>query len=117
MKQLSDMPKPGLSVKIGNNLARELIFDDIMHVYWTDSKIVLGYINNDAKTFHILLLTTYKRSVSVHHLLTGDMIERQTTQLTQLLKVWMCSTYTEHYVVEWTGVCKLESVISSCLGY
>ena len=39
------------SIKIGNYLARELTYDDIRHVYWTDSRIILGYVNKDTKTF------------------------------------------------------------------
>ena len=44
-----------LSVKVGTYLAKELTYEDITHVYWTDNKIVIGYINNDAKRFHIFV--------------------------------------------------------------
>jgi len=42
-----------VSVKIGNFLCKELKFDEIKNVFWTDSNVVLGYINNDSKRFHI----------------------------------------------------------------
>ena len=34
--------------KMGGVLLKELEFDQIKETYWTDSKTVLGYINNDA---------------------------------------------------------------------
>ena len=58
-----------LSVKIGNYLARELTYDDIRHVHWTDSKIVLSYINNDAKKFHIFV---DNRIQEIHERLSPD---------------------------------------------
>jgi hypothetical protein len=36
-------------------LHKELNYEEIIDVYWTDSKVVLGYINNDAKRFHIFV--------------------------------------------------------------
>ena len=43
-----------LSVKISKLLAPA--FDDIdERYYWTDSKIVLSYLNNDVKRFHIFV--------------------------------------------------------------
>ena len=36
-------------------LHRELNYEGIVDVFWTDSKVVLGYINNEAKRFHIFV--------------------------------------------------------------
>ena len=42
-----------VAVKISAVLKRELSYEDIQEVFWTDSKVVLGYINNDSKRFHV----------------------------------------------------------------
>ncbi len=44
-----------VSVKVSTMLHKELNYEEIIDVYWTDSKVVLGYINNDAKRFHIFV--------------------------------------------------------------
>ena len=41
--------------KMGGVLLKELEFDQIKETYWTDSKTVLGYINNDARRFHVFV--------------------------------------------------------------
>ncbi|KAJ8345841.1 hypothetical protein SKAU_G00300340 [Synaphobranchus kaupii] len=41
-----------VSVKISDMLKEELGFPDAKEVFWTDSKVVLGYINNEARRFH-----------------------------------------------------------------
>ena len=43
------------SVKISELLNRELTYSNIKNVYWTDSKVVLGYIGNEAKRFHVFV--------------------------------------------------------------
>lgn len=42
-----------LSVRTASMLQQELDYQSISHVYWTDSKVVLGYISNEAKRFHV----------------------------------------------------------------
>ncbi|XP_013409151.1 uncharacterized protein LOC106172795 [Lingula anatina] len=44
-----------MSIKVETFLAKELVYEDITHVYWTDSKVVLGDVNNDAKRFHVFV--------------------------------------------------------------
>ena len=44
-----------VSVKIRNLLISELKHTVTREVFWTDSKITLGYINNDAKRFHVFV--------------------------------------------------------------
>ena len=50
----SELIAAHLSVKISKLLAP--VFDDIDEIYyWTDSKIVLSYLNNVVKRFHIFV--------------------------------------------------------------
>jgi hypothetical protein len=44
-----------VSVKVSTLLNSELEMDGIVNFYWTDSKIVLGYINNDVRRFKIFV--------------------------------------------------------------
>lgn len=46
-----------LSVKIGSSLEQELDFKglSLSHFYWTDSKVVLGYLSNEARRFHVFV--------------------------------------------------------------
>ena len=43
------------SIKVGSLLEQELQYLNLEHVFWTDSKVVLGYINNESKSFHIFV--------------------------------------------------------------
>ena len=36
-------------------LHKELDYNKIVDVYWTDSKVVLGYLNNEARRFHVFV--------------------------------------------------------------
>ena len=56
------LTKPGLqlmaavtSVKISNLLRKELQHDKCEEYYWTDSQIVLAYIQNNTTRFHIFI--------------------------------------------------------------
>lgn len=42
-----------LSVKVSLFLKRELNLPIDREYFWTDSKVVLGYINNEARRFHV----------------------------------------------------------------
>ena len=44
-----------LSVKVAKFLEDQLQYDSIQHHFWTDSKIVLAYISNKAKKFHVFV--------------------------------------------------------------
>lgn len=44
-----------VATRTGDLLKRELELDVIGEYYWTDSKVVLGYINNDARRFHVFV--------------------------------------------------------------
>ena len=58
------------SIKISNLLHEELMYEpSLEHVFWTDSQVVLGYINNETKAFHIFVSNRIQsiRNDSVTH--------------------------------------------------
>ena len=44
-----------LSTKVSDLLRRELAYDNIRQVFWTDSDVVLGYISDNARRFHVFV--------------------------------------------------------------
>lgn len=44
-----------LSLNISLLLRQKLDYNDINDYFWTDSPVVLGYINNKAKKFHVFV--------------------------------------------------------------
>lgn len=44
-----------ISVKTSTILQRELEYREVKEVFWTDSKVVIGYISNDARRFHVFV--------------------------------------------------------------
>ncbi|KAL5011234.1 hypothetical protein ScPMuIL_011683 [Solemya velum] len=44
-----------VSVKMSNMLRAEMNLKDVKEYFWIDSQIVLGYINNDARRFHVFV--------------------------------------------------------------
>lgn len=42
-------------------LRNDLDIDDLQGYFWTDSKVVLGYINNDARRFHVFVANRIQR--------------------------------------------------------
>lgn len=42
-------------------LRKELEIDGLQEYFWTDSKVVLGYLNNDAKRFHVFVANRIQR--------------------------------------------------------
>ena len=44
-----------LAVRISLMIDKELQYSDVRHFYYTDSKVVLGYINNSTKRFHVFV--------------------------------------------------------------
>ena len=43
------------AAKVATFLKYELDYDNVTNYFWTDSKVVLGYIRNEAKRFHIFV--------------------------------------------------------------
>ena len=44
-----------VAVKVSSVLESELNFSSVTHCFWTDSKVVLGYIANETKRFHVFV--------------------------------------------------------------
>jgi hypothetical protein len=44
-----------VSVKISDILRTEMTYENVQEYFWTDSKVVLGYIANDARRFHVFV--------------------------------------------------------------
>ncbi|XP_054872902.1 uncharacterized protein LOC111584426 [Amphiprion ocellaris] len=41
-----------VAVAVSDMLKEELVYGDVEEFFWTDSKVVLGYLNNEARRFH-----------------------------------------------------------------
>ena len=56
LKQLTvprlELAAATVSAKMSEFLHQELHYTDVKEYFWTDSKIVLGYVNNEARRFH-----------------------------------------------------------------
>jgi hypothetical protein len=63
-----------LSIRIANLLKKELEMQPIVEFFYTDSKVVLGYINNDCKRFHTYVanriqeIHTFSQPDQWHHI-------------------------------------------------
>ena len=44
-----------VSVRVSNTLRQELQYERVEEIFWTDSKVMLGYIRNDSKRFHVFV--------------------------------------------------------------
>ena len=44
-----------LSVKVAKFLEKEMHYTNMKHVFWCDSKVVLGYIKNESRRFHMFV--------------------------------------------------------------
>ena len=44
-----------VSTRVSSVLQQELDYKGVKEVFWTDSQVVLGYIRNDARCFHVFL--------------------------------------------------------------
>ena len=44
-----------MSVKVSAMLREGLEYDEITEVFYTDSQVVLGYIKNEARRFHVFV--------------------------------------------------------------
>ena len=44
-----------VSVRVNSLLQCELEYAEATHVFWTDSRVVLGYISNESKRFHVFV--------------------------------------------------------------
>ncbi len=44
-----------VSVKVSEQLRKELEYDEMVEHFWTDCKVVLGYITNEVRRFHVFV--------------------------------------------------------------
>ena len=44
-----------VSVRVSEMLRQELQYEGVQEIFWADSKVVLGYIKNDPKRFHVFV--------------------------------------------------------------
>ena len=42
-----------VSVRVASVLKKELDYEELQDLYWTDSKVVLGFISNESRRFHV----------------------------------------------------------------
>ncbi|MEE9353165.1 MAG: hypothetical protein V3U94_01940, partial [Candidatus Thorarchaeota archaeon] len=67
-----------VSAKVSRVLVEELEYDHVQYYFWTDSKIVLGYIRNEARRFHTFVSNRVQRihdctdSSQWRHISTND---------------------------------------------
>ncbi|XP_067945018.1 uncharacterized protein [Watersipora subatra] len=68
-----------LSAKIAHNLKAELKLANVTkEVFWTDSKVVLGYIHNEARRFHVYVANRVQQICNIttvdqwHHISTNS---------------------------------------------
>lgn len=50
-----------VAVRTSDQLRKELELEEAMEVFWTDSKVVLGYVNNEARRFHVFVANRIQR--------------------------------------------------------
>ncbi len=50
-----------VAVRISDMLKGELELENIQEFFWTDSQVVLGYINNEARRFHVFVANRIQR--------------------------------------------------------
>ena len=44
-----------VSVKVSTMLCQEHDYDKVTHIYWTDSRVVLGYIGIESRRFYVFV--------------------------------------------------------------
>ena len=50
-----------VAVRTSDMLRNELEIQDLQEYFWTDSTVVLGYINNDARRFQVFVANRIQR--------------------------------------------------------
>ena len=50
-----ELAAAAVSVKVADTLTEELEHEKIEQFYWTDSKVTLGFINNESRRFHVFV--------------------------------------------------------------
>lgn len=50
-----ELTAAGTAVRVAQLLGKQMSYEQIQHHFWTDSRVVLGYINNEASRYHIFV--------------------------------------------------------------
>ena len=62
------------SIRASKFLQKELRYEmEIEEMFWTDSDVVLGYISNDARRFHVFVANRANKYATIVPLSNGDM--------------------------------------------
>ena len=59
-----------VSVRTSAQFQQELEYEDVKEIFWTDSKVVLGYIANETRRFHIFVVNRVQQ-IQEHSFLTN----------------------------------------------
>lgn len=51
-----------VAVRTSDMLRKELELEGAQEIFWTDLRVVLGYVNNDARRFHVFVANRIQRS-------------------------------------------------------
>lgn len=66
-----------ISVTVSNMLREELLYSNVEEFFWTDSKVIIGYISNEARRFHTFVANRVQFHVSTcEHLQTRHLGEQ-----------------------------------------
>ena len=87
-----------VSAKVAVMVQKELNYVNMKQYFWTDSKVVLGYINNDAKRFHTFVAN---RVQVIRSRLISKNGDRLIPIIIQRLK---CRRANKIEVVQWTCI-------------
>ena len=73
-----------VSVKISQWLGEELDYQDVSEFFWTDSKVVIGYISNTTSRFHVFMAN---RPQQIHDHTTVSPFSRVSSHLGEIKNI------------------------------
>lgn len=60
-----------VSVRVSEMLRQELQYESVEEIFWTDSKVVLGYIKNGSKRFHVFVANRVQQIRTIRSVLSA----------------------------------------------
>ena len=69
-----------VSIKISQWLLKELDYQDVSEFFWTDSRVVIGCINNETKHFHTFVAIAFSRFMITPALKSGSTLNQSRIQ-------------------------------------
>ena len=76
-----------VSVKISQWLGEELDYQDVSEFFWTDSKVVIGYISNTTSRFHVFMAN---RPQQIHDHTTVSPFSRVSSHSGEIKNIHFC---------------------------